>query len=575
MAHKWLAHVPITLLISLPALAQSTTRVSVWTSGLQGNNASGSACANDDGSQIAFSSAASNWIPGDTNFGPADVFVYQRATGIVEHVSVSVNGTAANGDCALESSQALSADDRYVVFTSNATNLTTTPPFWPWQIYLRDRVAGVTTCVSTTPSGIPCNNTCRRASISADGTRVAFESNADDLVPGDTGHFTDVYVKDLTSGLIVRVSDSSPGVPASGNSGQAMLSRDGRYVVFASNAQDLVPGDTDLDYDIFRHDLVTGTTILVSVTDAGLNVVWDAMSPTVSADGNRIAWESRFPYVAADLNGSEDIFLRDVLAGTTTRVSLSSLGTEGNFPSTDGRISADGRYVSFTTMADNLFSPDTNAADDAVRYDTSTGTLELVGVSSSGAQAAFGSTSYGHSADNSVALFTSFSKGLIPGDMNQAGDVFVRDFTAPDPLIVGYCTAKPSSSGCVGEMSASGVASVAATSSFRLLAAGVPKNLNGIFFWGREPLGAPFLGGTLCVKPPLVRTAVSNTGSNNTFPPSTCQGATTYDFTHADMALHGVTSGETLYAQFWYRDPGYSPPNNVALTNALTFFVGP
>jgi Tol biopolymer transport system component len=185
----------------------------------------------------------------------------------------------------------------------------------------------------------------------------------------------DVFVHDHMTGVTTRVSVASDGTQGDGKSGGASISDDGRYVVFSSNATNLVSGDTN-NYcawngsnnncsDVFVHDRVTGETIRVSVTSDGTQGNHDSFSPAISADGRYISFDSIADnLVLGDTNDSSDIFVHDRVTSETTRVSVSSDGIQGNDESQTPSISVDGRYVAFSSWANNLVVGDTNAEPD-------------------------------------------------------------------------------------------------------------------------------------------------------------------------------------------------------------------
>ncbi len=224
-----------------------------------------------------------------------------------------------------------------------------------------------TSVVSAAPDGANANNSSYGGvSVSADGRYVAFESDASNLVAGDTNALTDVFVRDMSTGTVVLASVSSDEVQGNSDSSSPSVSADGRYVAFESGATNLVAGDTNSTMDVFVRDLTSTTTVRVSVDSdevvEGNNSSFDA---SISADGRFVAFESYATnLVAGDTNGTYDVFTRDLTATTTVRVSVNSLGVQGNFGSFDPSISADGRYVGFSSAATNLTTVTDPPADD-------------------------------------------------------------------------------------------------------------------------------------------------------------------------------------------------------------------
>ena len=250
-------------------------------------------------------------------------------------------------------------------------------------------------------AAVPTNEESQDPAISADGRFVAFDSFASNLVAGDTNGVVDVFVRDRVAGATERVSVSSSGAQANGSVSAAM-SADGRFVAFSS---DLVAGDTleDLD-DVFVRDRVAGTTKRVSVSSTGAQANDSSKSPAISADGRFVVFGSGASnLVAGDTNGAYDVFVRDRVAGTTERVSLTSTGAQVNHGSNvgAGAISADGRFVVFDSTASNLVAGDTNGAMDVFVRDRVARTTERVSVSSAGAEARAGCKDSGD-ADHSV-----------------------------------------------------------------------------------------------------------------------------------------------------------------------------
>ncbi|MBI5951341.1 MAG: PD40 domain-containing protein [Chloroflexi bacterium] len=345
-----------------------TTRVSVDSSGLQGNGDSSHPSSSFDGRYVAFDSLSSNLVSGDTN-GERDVFVHDRATGVTTRVSVDSSGVQGQGNITdYSASPSISSDGRYVAFTSGDNNLVV----WDtngWDTFMHDRVTGITTRVSVDSSGAQQtgggSDLPSTPSISSDGRYVAFVSTASNLVANDTNGWHDVFVHDRATGITTRVSVDSSGIQGNDRSIFSSISSDGRYVAFQSEADNLVANDTNGWQDVFVHDRTTGITTRVSVDSFGAQARGWQGPPSISSDGRYVAFQSDASnLVAGDTNGWRDVFVHSRVTGVTTRVSVNSLGKQGNGPSSSHSISSDGRYVAFVSTASNLVSGDTNGTYD-------------------------------------------------------------------------------------------------------------------------------------------------------------------------------------------------------------------
>jgi Tol biopolymer transport system component len=285
------------------------------------------------------------------------------------------------------------------------------------------------------------NGWSRYPSISADGRYVAFQSTASNLVIGDDNGVEDIFVHDILTGDTTRVSVASDGTQGNQWSDQAAISPDGLYVAFRSYASNLVQGDvnnfcdTDQDnifddncQDIFLHNRLTGEAIMVSVaSDGSLGNNWSGW-PSVSANGRFVAFKSwAEDLVENDTNGSADIFVHDTLTGETTRVSVTSSGTEGDCYSDFPSISTDGRFVAFESCASNLVTGDTNGRFDVFVHDRFTGRINRVSITSDGMQADSDSERAHICADGRYVAFDAYATNLVPGDTNAVLDVFMHD----------------------------------------------------------------------------------------------------------------------------------------------------
>src|SRR5919199_3822914 len=231
------------------------------------------------------------------------------------------------------------------------------------------------TPVSVDSAGNLGNSGSYNPSISADGRFVAFTSLASNLVPGDTNNTGDIFVRDTLTNTTTLVSVDSAGNQGDSQSFTTSISADGRFVAFTSNSSNLVPGDTNSASDIFVRDTLTNTTTLVSVDSAGNQADDFSYNPSFSADGRFVAFNSLASNLVPGDNYSFDIFVRDRITNTTTRVSVDSAGNhQRNSSSGSPSISADGRFVAFTTNAFNLVPGDTNSSRDIFVRDTLTNT---------------------------------------------------------------------------------------------------------------------------------------------------------------------------------------------------------
>jgi hypothetical protein len=293
---------------------------------------------------------------------------------------------------------------------------------------------GSTQLLSASPTGQPEEGGAigGSLSISADGTVVAFPARSDAIVPGDANGQEDIIVFDLSTGSRELATVSSGGQQADSGTYDVVLSADGRFVAFSSGADNLVPGDTNHAYDVFVHDRITGSTRRVSLSSDGAQGNDYSFIADVSADGRFVLFSSySSDLVAGDTNGWSDVFLRDRQLGTTRRVSLGSGGSQPNGSSGGATINADATVVAFWSDASNLVPGDSNDLADVFVRDLSTGAVTRADVSSSGDQA--NGTGYlgRASLDDTGALvaFESDASNLVPGDANRTIDAFVHDMT--------------------------------------------------------------------------------------------------------------------------------------------------
>ncbi|WP_229070233.1 hypothetical protein [Actinoplanes sp. DH11] len=416
------------------AAAVGTERVSVSSGGTQGDADSGlevpGGATSDDGRYVVFDSYATNLVAGDTN-DDLDVFVRDRQAGTTERMSVSSGGAQGNDT---SGQGAISGNGRHVVFTSIADNLVPGDTNGVADIFLRDRQAGTTERVSLPATGTQATDISIQASVSDDGTRVAFVSIATDMVPGDTNETSDIFLRDRQAGTTVRVSVSSAGTQSNEYSSQPTISGAGGHVSFTGGADNLVPGDTNELPDLFVRTLQTGTTERVNVaTGGGQGTGQSTGRGAMSDDGRFVGFRSDAPdLVPGDTNGVADVFVRDRQAATTERVSLTSGGGESNANSSGPTISDDGNRVAFRSEATNLVAPDTNGFVDVFLRDRQAGTTERVSLTSGGGEGNGDSDAGDLSGDGRHVAFRSQATNLVASDTNGAQDVFVRDLAVPD-----------------------------------------------------------------------------------------------------------------------------------------------
>ena len=357
------------------ALAVVTECVSVNSSGVRANGMSINGNMSGDGRYVVFASDGDNLVSSDTN-EVRDIFVFDRQTSLTERVSVSSGnpGTQANGTSCENSPRdddivevpSISADSRYVVFSSSASNLVSDDTNGLRDVFVRDRVKHTTTRISVSSSGTQANGVCYYPSVSANGNRVVFVSDATNLVTGDTNEAPDVFLRDIPTGKTYRVNVSSDpdnaqavGYAHDNNDKYltAWISGDGQHVAFVSSAANLAANDENDNYDIFVRDLnasnpASGTTENVHVSSSGEQgngFPW-AHACYISFDGSIVTFSSDADnLVTKDTNGVDDIFVRDRNSGTTTRVSETIGGEESSGKSADPSCSSDGSLIGFVT----------------------------------------------------------------------------------------------------------------------------------------------------------------------------------------------------------------------------------
>ena len=347
--------------------------------------------------------------------------------GSTTRVSTATGGGQGNGRSFVP---AISADGRFVAFYSDASNLVSGDTNGARDVFVRDLQTGQTTRVSVSSSGAEANGDSFAPALSSDGRYVAFASAATNLIDGDTNDANDVFVRDRQTNTTTRVSVGYNGSQANGGSDEPSLSGDGRLVAFTSAATNIVSGDANMNRDAFVYDRQTGTAVNVSLGPGGVQADLDSFTPELSADGRFVAYSSFADNLLNpdDLNLSSDIFVRDLQANTTERVSESTGHVEAECgDSVRPSISADGRYVAFDSDACDLVWGDWNDAHDVFVNDRATSVTTRVSADDAGTPSNGESFRPSISGDGRYVAFYSEASNLVSGDTNGATDVFVSD----------------------------------------------------------------------------------------------------------------------------------------------------
>jgi hypothetical protein len=415
------------ILGAAPAMAAPTTdRASLSSAGVQGNSDSFRNSISKNGRFVAFESAASNLIGTDAN-GAQDIFVRNRQSGKTTRASVRTNGAEANSN---SSQPHISHSGRFVAFSSSANNLIGLDGNGAADAFVRDRDRQKTTRVSTRSNGGEANGSSNVQGISGDGRYVLFLSSASNLVPGDSNGVTDVFVKDRKTGKTTRVSERTNGAQGNGPSDLSSISPSGRYVAFVSAATNLVPNDSNGQFDVFVHDRKNKKTVRVSVANNGAQGNSTSYWPAMANDGS-----VAFPSFATNLgpndtNATWDVFVHNIKTENTRRVSVSSAGAQGNGNSGvifgPPAISGGGRRIAFDSQATTLVSGDSNGVIDVFFHNRENQTTRRVSVRFDGAQSNGQALMGDVSSNGEFVSFFSNATNLVGGDTNGFYDVFVR-----------------------------------------------------------------------------------------------------------------------------------------------------
>jgi Tol biopolymer transport system component len=395
--------------------------------GIEGNNLSETPSISDNGFYLAYASEATNLIPGDTN-NHKDIFWEDPRSNITIRISIGIDGKEA---IASSANPFISPNGRLVVYESDASNLVAGDTNGFKDIFLYDVNAGSNRRISLNSLGGQANGDSYNPSISADGRYIVFESDASNLViqdrggqiPPDTNGVRDVFVYDTQSQTTKRVSLDKKGIEANGASSQAMISANGRFVIFQSEASNLFASDNNNQTNIFVHDLVDNVINLTSVIPG--------QDPSISYNGRFIVYSSATQFNSSDTNNASDIFFTDLATSGNYLVSVAqgSKGVSGNDGSFKPYISGGARFVAFESDASNLVDGDNNGARDIIIRDLIQLTTKRMSIDANGNEANGASGHVSLSGSGGYVAFDSLATNLISGDGNGKKDAFVgRNF---------------------------------------------------------------------------------------------------------------------------------------------------
>jgi Tol biopolymer transport system component len=575
------------LLVSLPlgsanAQACATSQLTVLPGGVAYNGDSRGPVISRDGRYVAFVSDAAI-----TGLSPyyGQIYLIDRSSGALELITQDPNG-GSGPHASSQSSQftvalGISNDARFVLFATELGTLvpndTNTPPPVSFQgagmnVFIRDRVAGVTITPDRMPDGTTGSGISNGGAMSADGRWIAF-STSNPIDPLDTDLMSDVYLFDSTSGTTTLVGLTSIGAKPSGETTVADISDDGRYLLLTSLASDMVPGDTNGKQDAFLRDRVTGSVELISVSTGGLQANQPSGGERLSPDARFVLFASAATNWPVHIYMLPDLYVRDRDTATTALVSVCDNGAPAYNIKPPFAMTADARYVLWGSATTGVTSTDTNFKADVFLRDTLTATTALVSIAPNGTSSNAYSYSGDITPDGRTIVFSSRSNVLTtPGIVNGSEDLFVRECAPASPTV--YCVATPTSTGCTPSIGSSGNASASVPSGFDIALTPTRNQKVGVLFYGLSGSTlAPFFGQWLCVEPPVTRTGPLNTGGSPGG--NDCTGSMHFDFNAriASGVDPALAAGVQVSAQYWTRDSGAA--SGVHLSNALWFSIGP
>ncbi len=403
-----------------------TAVVSVDRNGGPANAGSGVAKVSHNGNRVAFVSFATDLVGVDIG-DYANVFARTRSTGRTQLVTRTWTGEPTDGPSRVNG---VSRTGRFVAYDSAATNIARRDTNGVYDIFVRDLEQGRSERISVTYDGKQPDRESFRPSLSGNGRIVVYDSYATNLVPHDTNGGFDVFLRNRQTDTTRRISVGPGGLQADGESTGAVISADGGVVCYESGAENLVANDGNDEPDVFCYDRATRTTELASVALDGTSGVDNAVMGDVSADGRFVVFTSLGnDYVEGDGNGFADVFVRDLQEDSTVRVSLTTAGAGRKATSFWPSISADGSVVTFDT--DGAFVPgDTNTKYDVYRHRLTDGTTRRVSVADDGAQGSLASLLNDLSGDGRFVVFLT-DNNFTAGADNHRTDVMIRGPLSP------------------------------------------------------------------------------------------------------------------------------------------------
>ncbi|MBB6544848.1 PD40 domain-containing protein, partial [Thalassotalea piscium] len=315
-----------------------------------------------NGRFVAFQSCASTLVDYDSN-GRCDIFLRDTVLNTTDIISKNLLGFPANGDSYAPS---ISADGRYIAFYSRASDLILIGGNSTYDVYLYDRVMNSIELISLATDNVRGNGTSYGPSVSDDGNLVVFTSAATslDIEQNDINNREDIYLRNRSAGTTKRISIAGDGTEGDRNSGDAVISGDGKFIAFSSDATTLLPTDTDTYDDVYRYDILNDSLELISVDSNELkNAYRPSIAPSISSNGNLIAFQTTGSLAITDGDTRDDIYVRNVSAGTTVQVSLNENGVNTEGWATNPSISADGSRVAFSSTYDSFTSDKPDATN--------------------------------------------------------------------------------------------------------------------------------------------------------------------------------------------------------------------